>query len=145
MHSEISPVLAWAILRLTYGWIFLAPLKGLLKNWKGSVALVKILTPWPWAKNLAALGAGLMILVMIFGSLGIILGIEGRLAGFLLMIYSLFGIRVHFQLAKQAMKQEGSDSLGVVGNITSGQKNVVLAGVGAFFMLMGTGPLSFIY
>ncbi len=143
-------VYAWLILRVVYAWMFLYPLKVLLSDWSGTKKTVALLIPFG-----VPFFAVLMVLVMIAGGLMILLGFYAQIAGFLLLCYSLFGVIVHYRLAAQAsaLKLVHADAadqavlqqainLALVGNITSGQKNVVLAAVGCFFMLMGSGPWS---
>ena len=141
---------AWLILRVIYAWMFLYPLKVLLKDWTGTKNTVALLIP-----ICVPLCAVLMVIVMIAGALMILLGFYAKLAGLMLLFYCLFGVLVHYRLAAQAsaLKLKTTDhgdqkilqqaiGLALVGNITSGQKNVVLAAVGCFFMLMGSGPWS---
>lgn len=144
-------ILAWLILRVIYAWMFLYPLKSLLKDWSSTKNTVALLIP-----ICAPFCAVLMVIVMIAGAFMILLGFYAKIAGFMLLIYCLFGAVVHYRLAAQAaaLKLSGSASkadqkalqqaigLALVGNITSAQKNIVLAAVGCFFMLMGSGPLS---
>ena len=146
-------VYGWLILRVTYAWMFLYPLKGLLIDWSSTKNLTQLVIP---CQKLASLLAVLMCLTMLLGALSILLGFYGQIAGLALSIYCLMGAVVHYRLATQAEKISLSSEasladqqslkqciqLSVVGNTTSAQKNLVLAAVGCFFMLMGTGPCS---
>ena len=122
----------------------------LLKDWSATKSTVALLIP-----ICVPFCAIVMVMVMIAGALMILLGFYAQIAGFMLLFYCLFGVLVHYRLAAQAaaLKLVHADStdqqvlqqaigLALVGNITSGQKNVVLAAVGCFFMLMGSGPWS---
>jgi hypothetical protein len=149
----INPMhtLAWLILRLVYAWMFLYPLKDLLTDWRGTVHLASFIIPF--APKLGALGT---LGIMLLGAVSILLGFYPTVGGFLLLIYCLLGGYVHWSLAKQAEHLsltassssanrtilEAAKTLAIQGHVSSGQKNMVLAAVGCFFMLMGTGPLS---
>lgn len=142
---------AWLVLRIVYAWMFLYPLKTLLKDWSGAVALTKLIIPIA-----APLFTVAMLLAMFFGALSILFGIFGQLAGLVLLVYCLMGAVVHYRLAAAAGKislsaqsaEEDKNQLAqaiqlaTVGHVTSAQKNFVLAAVACFFMLMGTGPYS---
>ena len=142
---------AWLILRVVYALMFFYPIYGLLKDWSGTKNMTALLFPCA-----VPLFAVLMMLTMFFGAFSILFGIWGQLAGFALLIYCLLGAVVHFRLARHAQKihlsiEASHDDqqqlkqviqLATVGNVTSAQKNFVLAAVACFFMLMGTGPFS---
>lgn len=145
------PVFAWLILRIVYAWMFLYPLKALLKDWPGALGLTQLVIPFA-----APLFTVAMLLTMFFSGLSILLGFYGQLAGFALLVYCLIGALVHYRLASklQTISLSGQSSsedkqlltqaiqLGSVGHVTSAQKNFVLAAVACFFMLIGTGPYS---
>lgn len=145
------PLSAWLILRIVYAWMFLYPLKTLLKDWPGALGLTQLVMPFA-----APFFTVLMLLTMFLGSLSILLGFYGQFAGLALLVYCLIGAIVHYRLASKLQtislsslssfedKQQLTQAiqLGVVGHITSAQKNFVLAAVACFFMLMGTGPYS---
>lgn len=151
MNQTITHELAWIVLRVIYGWIFLWPIPMLLKDWDATKEFVGILFP----KN-REFFAGFMIIAMPLAAICIIIGFWGQIGGALLAIISLMGVRVHFQLAKGSKLLKLSDSasskdviqfdnvrlLSAMGHIGSAQKNIVLMAVGIFFMLQGTGPLS---
>ena len=148
---NIMEDIAWLVLRISYAIVFLFPLKDLLKNFSASVALVKVIIPFQ-----SQFFAVVMIVVMVLGALSVLLGIYAQIAGFFLLIYCLFGMVVHYRLAKHiatiqlntAASQKDiaafneAATLGIVGHQTSGLKNIVLAAVACFFMLVGSGPLS---
>lgn len=141
----------WLVLRIVYAIFFLYPLKDLLSDWQATKNLVSMFIPY--YQNFFSL---MMIFVMIIGAIGIGFGIYGQAAAVLLFFYCLFGILVHYRLAELAQTQSLSSSAGKediahlntakelakVGNLTSGQKNAVLAAVAFFFIFVGTGPLS---
>lgn len=144
-------IAAWIILRIAFAWLFLYALKGLLSDWNATKNLVRLIVPF--AVNLSSI---MMICVMALGALSILLGIWGQIGGIFLTIYCLIGARVHYRLASLASASKLSDmandsdskvlaqiiDLGVAGNITSAQKNFVLAAISLFFAILGTGPLS---
>ncbi len=145
--------IAWLTLRIVYAWMFLYPAIGLLRNWSTTVQTTALLFPWK-----PAVFAGLSLILMIFGAAMILFGVYGRLAGAGLCVFCLGGARVHYKLASMAgdtqLSSEASRSdsdavsilraLAVVGHVTSAEKNFVLASVGFFFALRGTGPFSVI-
>lgn len=142
---------ALIFLRIVLAWMFLYPLKDLLADWKGTVNLVRLITPF--FPNLFAL---LMILVMFLGSLSILFGVYAQIGASFLFIYSLVGVIVHYQLSQQIKTQSLSDeaskddravlektkALGVAGNNTSAQKNIVVAAALLVIVLLGSGPFS---
>ena len=83
--------------------------------------------------------------------LSILLGAWGRLAGAGFVAFNLGGAVIHYRLAAQAGSATlsagaseadreslaGVAGLGTVGNVTSAEKNFVLAAVGLFFFLVG--------
>ncbi|MEM8606321.1 MAG: DoxX family membrane protein [Myxococcota bacterium] len=147
----IASDLAWVSLRVVYAWMFLYPAIGLIKNWSGTVDTTALL--FPWKPELFALGS---VAGMVIGGVMILLGVYGWMAGGYFFLFSLGGARIHYRLASQASTARLSDAasdadrqtlsglagLASVGHVTSAQKNFVLAAVGLFFFLMGTGPLS---
>jgi uncharacterized membrane protein YphA (DoxX/SURF4 family) len=145
-------ICAWLVLRIVYAWMFISPLPALLKDWGGTKDMTRLLIP-----NIATTFLTIIMLcVMFFGALSILFGVLGQIAGLALCIYCLLGAVVHSRLARStnaislssAVSIEDQQKLGkviklaVVGNMTSAYKNIVLAAVGFFFMLMGTGPIS---
>lgn len=143
--------IAWLILRVVYAGMFLFPLFNLLKDFEATVGAVKLVLPF-----LSRFFAVVMVFVMIYGALSILLGFYAQIAGFLLLIYCLMGVLVHYRLAGLASASQlsatasaedrevlsGAIALAILGNKTSGQKNMVLAAVACFFMLLGSGPWS---
>ena len=136
--------IAWLILRVVFAWMFIYPLKNLMKDIPASKELVTLICP-----IFQGFITWLMFFVMFFGGVSILLGAYAQIGGFLLCIYSLIGIKVHFACAKNAKGLSGKDKefktaqeLAIVGHVTSGQKNIVLAAVALFFTLLGSGPYS---
>ncbi len=144
-------IAAWLVLRIVYALFFLYPLKDLLKDWSATKNLVGLLIPF-----YQGFFSMIMVLVMIVGALSVAFGIYTQIAGILLLGYCLFGVIVHYRLAALAKQQvmsssassqdrtvlENTKNLAVVGNLTSGQKNVVLAAMAFFFIVIGSGPCS---
>lgn len=143
--------LAWLMLRVMYAWMFLFPLKDILRDFDAATEVVRLIMPFQ-----TRFFTVIMILVMVLGGFSILLGAYGQIAGVFLLIYCLLGVAVHYRLSDEisALKLSAEASrgdrerfgdavaLGILGNQTSGQKNIVLAAVAFFFMLMGTGPMS---
>jgi len=94
--------------------------------------------------------------VMFLGALSILFGIYAQIGALFLFIYSLVDVMAHYQLSQQAASQTLSDdasesdkailettkALGVVGNVTSAQKNIVIAAALLVIILLGSGPFS---
>jgi uncharacterized membrane protein YphA (DoxX/SURF4 family) len=142
---------AWLSLRVVYAWMFLYPAVGLIKDWDTTVRTTGLLFP-----RQTGLLATVSVAFMIIGALMILLGVYGSIAGAGFVLFSVGGAVIHYRLAAQA----GAASLGatasaedaramadlsglaVVGHVTSAQKNFMLAALGLFIALMGTGPVS---
>ncbi|MEM7436818.1 MAG: hypothetical protein AAF436_16815, partial [Myxococcota bacterium] len=134
-----------------YAWMFIYPAIGLVRDWRSTVETTALLFKWQ-----PALFASLSVAAMFAGGLMILLGAFGWIAGLYFFAFCLGGARVHYRLAARAGETKPPSSLGgpdqdafeglaglaVVGHVTSAQKNFVLAAVGLFFFLMGTGPCS---
>ena len=152
--DEVSlDVCAWLVLRAVYAWMFLYPAYGLIKDWEATVQTTALLFKW----HPAVFAFGSLVL-MIFGALAILLGVYGQFAAVGLIGFNLGGAVLHYRLASQ-LKQthlsqgaipadqqvlEGAIDLGVVGHVTSAEKNFVLTAVAFFFALQGTGPMSLV-
>lgn len=142
---------AWLALRCIYAWMFLYPLKSLLKDWPATVHATGLL--FPWQTKIFAVAS---VAVMALGALSILLGCYGQVGAAGLLAFSLGGAVIHYRLAELAKNARLSDqassfdrqamanhaTLGVVGHVTSAEKNFVLAAVALFFLLKGTRPWS---
>ncbi len=130
---------AWIVLRIVYAWMYLYPLIALFKNWQGTIDTTALLfKKQPKTFTIAS------VLVMIIGGLSILLGIYARIGGILLLIFNIGGAYIHYQLANRAKAFSANPNsilvnLAVLGNVSSAQKNFVLAAVAFFFMLQGSG------
>lgn len=144
-------IIGWLILRIAYAWLYFYALIALLRDWPSTEDMVALLFPYQ-----TRFFAILMIIIMVIAPLAILIGIYAEIAGFCLLIYNLLGAIIHYKLARFLGTQHLSDpanvedkntlasviQIGSMGNITSAQKNIVLAAVAAFFMLVGSGPAS---
>ena len=141
---------AWLVLRATYAWLLLTALKSLLGDRKGITDAMRPM--FPIATELVAT---FMFIMMGATAIMILLGVWAQIAGFCMVVFNLMGVKFHLGFAKQAqdLAKANPDSdagtpvatlaaLAVAGHTTSAQKNIVLAGVGLFFGLLGTGPWS---
>ena len=90
----METTIAWLVLRIVYAWLFLYPLRVLLKDFEPTVNLVALIAPYK-----PRFFAVLMVIVMIFGALMILFGVYARFAGFMLCIYNIVGMVVHYKLA----------------------------------------------
>ncbi len=145
-------ILAWLTLRIVYAWMFLWPLKALFADWKATEGVVGLICP----ARLVGPAAKLMVVVMVTGALSILLGVLPAVGGVLLFIYCLIGAVAHYRLGASAtalsLSATAADedrqalanaaALATVGHVTSAEKNFVLAALGLFFALAGTGPWS---
>jgi uncharacterized membrane protein YphA (DoxX/SURF4 family) len=143
---------AYIVLRVVFAWMFLWPIKGLLADWKATQNMVAMICP----ASLVGIGSIGMVLVMVLGALSILLGVLPQIGGAVLTVFCLIGASIHYRLGASAAVGELSKEataadrdlhakavgLAAVGNITSAEKNFVLAAVGLFFALAGTGPYS---
>ncbi len=144
-------VWVWLVLRLAVAWMFFVPLSALIADWQTTRALTRLVT-----KYFVGVVSVMYVAIMVVGGLSILLGFYAQIGGILLCIYCLFGIRVHFQMAKMIGRSELPPScieqgeqafsrlqmLGILGQVSSGQKNVVLAAISLVFAVVGTGPYS---
>ena len=152
--DEVSlDVCAWVVLRAVYAWMFLYPAYGLMNDWEATVQTTALL--FKWQPAVFAFGS---LVLMVFGAIAILLGVYGQFAAVGLIGFNLGGAVLHYRLASQ-LKQthlsqgaipadqqvlEGAIDLGVVGHVTSAEKNFVLTAVAFFFALQGTGPMSLV-
>lgn len=148
---EYTDISAWLTLRTVYAWMYLYPAVGLIKDWPSTVEVTGLL--FKKATNLFAVAS---VAIMIVGGLMILFGVLPRYAALALLAFNLGGAKIHYALAevaKDTRLSEGASSddkaaherlvgLAIVGHVTSAQKNIVLAAVAVFFVLMGTGPCS---
>lgn len=145
--------LALLILRLTLAWVFLyAGYRNVeteaSRTWLVSeTALLFAHLPEPqrmaYAKPAAFVGAGIMLI----GGAGVLLGVEPRLCGGALVVFSLLGMLIHHAREREAQ------AAGLSGNamgwsafgahIAAGLKNWALAGAGLAIALMGAGAYGF--
>lgn len=137
---------ALLILRLSLGFLFLYPLKDLLKDFTTAKQLASFVFPY-----FTTLNAFLMLIVMFFGSLMLIFGIYAQIAAIILAIYSLLGIKVHYALAKLAKNtnelngnehNKNLQALAITGHLSSGQKNIVIFAACLVIFLVGSGNYS---
>ncbi|MBG83357.1 MAG: hypothetical protein CMJ40_02290 [Phycisphaerae bacterium] len=143
-------------LRIMFAWIFLWPLPGLLKDWTTTVQTTGLLFPFGQSFFTTVSVAGMAIC-----SIMVMVGIYGRAGAVFLFFFCIGGAIVHNKLAglpeAAARKLPSADretpcgkvldqalTLNRVGNVTSAQKNLVIAGIAAYFALAGTGDLSVI-
>ncbi|MEC7501923.1 MAG: DoxX family membrane protein [Planctomycetota bacterium] len=144
---------AWLVLRAVYAWMFLYPAYGLMKDWEATVHTTALL--FKWQPAVFAFGS---LVLMIFGAIAILLGVYGQFAAVGLIGFNLGGAVLHYRLARQLKQTHlsqgaipadqqvlaGAIDLGVVGHVTSAEKNFVLTAVAFFFALQGTGPMSIV-
>jgi hypothetical protein len=141
----------WLILRIIMAWMFLIPVPGLIRDWESTKVLTRLISGI-FVNTCSVISIAMMVL----GAASVLLGLYAQIGGILLLAYSLIGVRAHFKLAKliasirlpKVCHPDGDHafaevkSLGIVGQITSGQKNMVLAATALAFTILGSGPVS---
>lgn len=134
------------LLRMFFFFKFMYALKGLLEDWQASEQMVGLLFP-RWTRFFAML----MVLIIIACAFSVLFGFYGQIGGLLTFLFCLLGMRLHMILKRQAESLVCSDGdktcsqlkvLAVLGQSACAQKNTVIAGVGVFFLCVGTGPYS---
>lgn len=116
--------------------------------------------PEPQRTKYAKLGAIGAALMMLLGGISILLGLEGRVGGLLLLLFTAGGIYQHRREREVALSVAGKvgplvPSAGKAdfatlqwsaysGHVSSGLKNWALCGISFGFLAWGTGPLSLI-
>lgn len=138
---------ALLVLRLSLAFVFLYAAWKNTENaeaWtrtKREVALLMGGLPEPVRTRLARLGALAGMIMMFGGGLSILLGIEPRLGGLAIAVFSAVGIAIHVKAAG-----ESDSSMGLAtkhAQMAAGLKNVVLIGAGLVLVLVGAGSYGF--
>lgn len=144
--------LALLILRATLAYVFLY---AAWRNTQNQMA-------WTWTKNetgvlfrhlpeaqrasMAARAALIGMVLMYGGGLSVLLGVEARLGGLALAIFSLLGMRIHAIRRDEAFTEaQAGNAMGwsaYSGHTAAGLKNVALAGAGLLLALTGSGRWS---
>jgi uncharacterized membrane protein YphA (DoxX/SURF4 family) len=117
-------------------------------------------TPEPQRTRLAKIGAFAGMAMMLLGGISILLGLEGRIGGLLLLLFTGVGIYQHHREREVAMAAaakveplvpaSGKADFATLqwsaysGHISSGLKNWALCGISLGFFAWGTGPWSII-
>ncbi|CEK10693.1 DoxX family protein [Legionella hackeliae] len=147
-------ILAWLVLRIVFAGFFLYACYGFVRNWPAAKQTATLI--YPRYANFQAIS---MLIWMFVISISILLGIYGRIGGALALLFSSIGAYAHYtcahkltsiQLSTTATDEdkkllEEAKAIGMVGHVTSAQKNYVIAAMSFFFMLLGTGPWSVTY
>ncbi len=149
MDGEWRFDLALLILRLSVAYIFL------YAAWKNT----ENVAAWTWTINetallfrsypdkrrrkIARLCAIVAMVMKYGGGITILLGLEPRLGGLSIAVFSLFGMRIH------AIRRDEAKHAGEAGNtmgwsaygahLVAGLKNWAFVGAGALFVLLGSG------
>ncbi len=116
--------------------------------------------PEPRRSTYARVGAIAGMVMMFLGGISILLGLEGRIGGALLLVFTAGGIYQHRREREVAMEvaakteplvtPAGKDGFSTLqwsafsGHISSGLKNWALCGISFGFVAWGTGPWSII-
>jgi uncharacterized membrane protein YphA (DoxX/SURF4 family) len=94
-------------------------------------------------KTLALLCSIAGMIMMYGGGICVLLGLEPRLGGILIAVFSLMGIRIHAIRRDEALKAaNGGNQMGWLAysaNVAAGIKNWGLAGAGVALVLTGAG------
>jgi uncharacterized membrane protein YphA (DoxX/SURF4 family) len=159
-------IAGWLAVRLTMAYVYLYALYLNTHNAESRGWLVQHTaylfrkTPEPRRKTYAHFGAIAGSLMMFLGGISILVGLQGRIGGFLLLLFTAGGIYQHRREREVAMTiAESLDPLvppngktdfstlqwsAYSGHLSSGLKNWALCGISFGFMTWGTGPWSII-
>jgi uncharacterized membrane protein YphA (DoxX/SURF4 family) len=154
----------WLVVRITMAYVYLY---ALYLNTHNEAARAWLLehtaylfgnTPEPLRGKLAKWGAIAGMLMMLAGSISILLGLQGRIGGLLLLLFTAGGIYQHRREGEVAMlvaskvgplvPAAGKADFSTLqwsaysGHISSGLKNWALCGISFGFLAWGTGPYS---
>jgi uncharacterized membrane protein YphA (DoxX/SURF4 family) len=147
MNDPVTVNLALLILRLSVAWVFLF---AAWKNTENSAA-------WTRTKNetalllpssrrielLARISAVVGMAMMYGGGTSVLLGLEPRLGGLAISVFSLLSMRIHAIRRDEAKK--AADAGNAMGwsaygaHVAAGRKNWALVGAGLLLFLMGAG------
>jgi len=163
---ETLNIAGWLVVRLTMAYVYLYALymnthDAAARSWLiEHTAYLFPKTPEPQRTKFAKIGALLGMAMMLLGGVSILLGLEGRIGGLLLVLFTAGGIYQHRRerevamaiaakvepLVPQAAKADFSTLQwsAYSGHISSGLKNWALCGISFGFLAWGTGPWSII-
>jgi uncharacterized membrane protein YphA (DoxX/SURF4 family) len=149
MHSDWTLDVALLVLRLSVAYVFLYAAWKNTENaaaWQWTVNETALLFPHlaePGRTSLARLSSIAGMIMMYGGGASILLGIEPRLGGILIAVFSLMGMRIHAIRRAEAKKAaEAGDAMGwsaYSAHVAAGLKNWALAGAGIAVLLAGAG------
>lgn len=138
---------ALLVLRLSLAFVFLYAAWKNTENaeaWsrtKSEVASLMGGLPGSVRTTLARLAALAGMIMMFGGGLSILLGIEPRLGGLAVAVFSAVGIAIHVKAASECDAAMGSATRHA--QMAAGLKNVVLIGAGLVLVLVGAGRYGF--
>jgi uncharacterized membrane protein YphA (DoxX/SURF4 family) len=149
MHDGWNWDAALLVLRLSEAYVFLYAAWLNTKDtaaWQWTVNETGLLFqkfPEPQQKKLALLCSIAGMIMMYGGGISVLLGLEPRLGGIMIAVFSLMGMKLHAIRRDQALKAaQGGDQMGWVAysaNVAAGLKNWGLAGAGVALVLTGAG------
>lgn len=154
----------WLAVRLTMAYVYLFPFYLNIKDSAGRKAMAQsssYMIPFvsePLRGKISVLFAIGSFAAMFFGGLSILFGIEGRVGGLMLLVFTAVGVYWHKCQRDVAMSEADKVALTIpetskaelaslktaafVGHFSSGIKNWPLCGICIGFICWGTGPLS---
>ncbi len=149
MHSGWNWDLALLVLRLSEAYVFLYAAWQNTKNaaaWQWTVNETGLLfqhLPDQRRKTLATLCSIAGMIMMYGGGISVLIGLEPRIGGILIAVFSLMGMRIHAIRRAEALKAaQAGDPMGwsaFSAHIAAGLKNWGLAGAGVALLLTGSG------
>jgi uncharacterized membrane protein YphA (DoxX/SURF4 family) len=161
---ETLNTVGWLVVRLSMAYVYLYALylnthDAAARSWLVQhTAYLFPNTPEPQRTTFAKIGAIVGMAMMFLGGVSILLGLEGRIGGLLLLVFTAGGIYQHRREREVAMEvaaraepfvaAAGKADFSTVqwsaysGHISSGLKNWALCGICFGFIAWGTGPLS---
>lgn len=151
MHSGWNWDVALLVLRLSEAYVFLYAAWQNTKNaagWQWTVNETGLLfqnfhLPDQQKRTLALLCSIAGMIMMYGGGISVLLGLEPRLGGILIAVFSLMGMQIHAIRRAEALKAaQAGDPMGwsaYSAHVAAGLKNWGLAGAGVALALTGAG------
>lgn len=159
-------LVGWLVVRFTFAYVYLY---ALYLNTRDAAARAWLIehtaylfpnTPEPRRSSLAKIGALASATIMFLGGISILLGLEGRIGGLFLLLFTAGGIYQH-RCERQVAMAVAARTEPIVsapakadfamlqwsaysGHVSSGLKNWALCGISFGFCAWGTGPWSII-
>lgn len=153
MPNPLNLAVALLLLRLSLAWVFLYAAFRCTSSklaWSAicheTELFFPFLAPGPRKHFLGTIAAVIGMAMMYGGGLSVLLGIESRLGGLDIALFSLLGLRIHFVHMAEALAEAPTGNAMAIKAYSalsaSANKNYVLIAAGLLFFLLGAGPYS---